>query len=319
MAYLTRTTPATRFSSFRVYTTPYKHINTHTVDVSILIPKTIKTGKHPVFVKFHGGGLITGDALYPDWFANYFVDFIHRTNAITVLPNYRLAPEHSGNDILEDLRDLWKWVDEDLARYIASIDPSIELDFDKLLVGGESAGGWMALHSAFHLPQGRIKAMLLQYPMTKRSSNAERVIPLDESTTPLSFIDDHLASVAAGSVLSAATPPARMELLIAFTVHYHRWDERFGTGRHLYPINVLEDATNFPPTLIVHGAQDSMVSLAESTTFVDKIEHVLGKQVREDVRLVVKDGDHGFDAELVEEDTPWLSEELKWVENMWLA
>ncbi len=314
-----RTTASTRFSSFQIHTTPYKRIGTHTIDANFLIPKTLKPGKSPLLVKFHGGGLVLGDALYPDWFGNYFVDLVHRNNAIIVAPNYRLTPDHSGDEILEDIRDFWKWVDEELVNYITSIYPSIELDVNKLLVSGESAGGWMSLHSLFHLPQDRIKSMILQFPMTKKLNGTERSTPIDPAVFPESIITDYLASITPGNVVSSATPRARIPLLMALGAHMKYFDERFGTGKHLQPADALESAKYFPPTLILQGEQDTLVPVSQVRHFVDEIERVHGKQVRDQVRLVVKDGDHGFDNELVEEDTPWLKEELGRAEKAWLA
>lgn len=60
-----RTTPETRFDSFHVHKTFYKKIGSHEIDVYILIPKSIKAmgstadeEKKPLFVKWHGGGLV---------------------------------------------------------------------------------------------------------------------------------------------------------------------------------------------------------------------------------------------------------------------
>jgi acetyl esterase/lipase len=53
------TTPETRFNTFHVHRTPYKTINSHTIEVGILVPKDLKPGKHPLIVKFHGGGLVS--------------------------------------------------------------------------------------------------------------------------------------------------------------------------------------------------------------------------------------------------------------------
>jgi cephalosporin-C deacetylase-like acetyl esterase len=59
MAPLDDTTPATRFDSFHVYRTSYKKIGDHEIEVGILVPKDLKPlDKHPVIVKFHGGGLV---------------------------------------------------------------------------------------------------------------------------------------------------------------------------------------------------------------------------------------------------------------------
>lgn len=58
MAPLDDTTPETRFDSFNIHRTSYKKVRDQGVDVGIFIPKTLKPGKHPILVKFHGGGLV---------------------------------------------------------------------------------------------------------------------------------------------------------------------------------------------------------------------------------------------------------------------
>jgi cephalosporin-C deacetylase-like acetyl esterase len=53
------TTAATRFDSFNLYQTSYKKIGHHEIQVIILVPKDIASGKRPVFVRWHGGGLVS--------------------------------------------------------------------------------------------------------------------------------------------------------------------------------------------------------------------------------------------------------------------
>lgn len=52
------TTAATRFDTFNFYQTSYKKIDNHKIEVDILVPKGISPGKHPLLVKWHGGGLV---------------------------------------------------------------------------------------------------------------------------------------------------------------------------------------------------------------------------------------------------------------------
>lgn len=319
MADIHHTTPETRFDSFHSHTVPYKHINSQTIDAHILIPKNIKPGPHPVFVKFHGGGLITGSAFFPDWFSNYVVAFAHNANCITVLPNYRLVPEHSGDDILEDLKDFWAWYDRDLKNVVEALDPSVDLNTEKLLVSGESSGGWTALHSVFMLPSGKARALLTQYPMLKRLPDDERPFPIKERAHLIPLLEEHMKSVQPGTVVSQAMPPARSDLCDALAVNYDRWEQYFGTGAHLHPMEVLSSAKYFPPTLILHGQQDDNVSLEECREFVAKVGTVLGKQVGDEVRLVERPGDHSFDADFVIGEEPWLEEQLDWITGKWLA
>lgn len=207
----------------------------------------------------------------------------------------------------------------DLPGYLHSIvAPGVEVDPQKLLVGGESAGGWLALHSALSLSKDAMKAMLLPYPMTKRWPDAERLVPMGAAAPPESIVDECLAAHKNGDVVSSAAPPARDDLSATTAVYFHRWEEAFGTEESLHPINGLGAAKYWPPTSILHGKQDNDVDLEECRRFVEKVGDVLGEETRGQVRLVEVDGGHGFDAELVEEDTPWLEEELRWIEERWL-
>lgn len=52
---------------------------------------------------------VSGTWSYPAWFANWLIPLVHRNDAIIVSPNYRLIPEHNGDDIQEDLADFWAW------------------------------------------------------------------------------------------------------------------------------------------------------------------------------------------------------------------
>ncbi|PSN67611.1 alpha/beta-hydrolase [Corynespora cassiicola Philippines] len=311
------TTPMTRFDNFDIYTTSYKKIGDHEIEVNVLVPKGVEPGKHPLLVKFHGGGLIYGTALYPDWFAAWFIPFIQRNKAIAVLPNYRLVPESNGDDILQDLADLWKWVlDGELVQFLSSKQVQAEPDFDRLLAAGDSAGGYMALQSGLTLKPGAIKAIVAQYPMTDYLRRDPLNAPKGMPVPPESTIDHHMASVKPGTLVSSARPPERAVLSFALAI-YGRYVEFFGQGPHLWPMSAVEKATHLPPTYIVHGDSDTAVSVNDSIAFVDKAKRVLPEA---EVRLQIREGaDHGFDVELKERDAAWLQEDLKWVESKWLA
>jgi acetyl esterase/lipase len=318
----------TRFDAFNQYKTAYKTINGHPIDVNILIPKSSKPkSRHPVFVKWHGGGLVLGEAMHAPWFAHWLISMALRNNAIIIAPNYRLIPEHNGKDIMSDLRDFWKWYDEQLERFVESSEPGVELDKGKLLVGGDSAGGLVALQSALVTDigrEGRIKALLCQYPMTDKLERPFEDTFKDIPSPKSSYIDEHIASIKPNTVLSSAVPPiedlptSRIQLSYALAAH-GRWLEFYGTDKELLPITAIEGASSFPPALIVHGKQDTLVSIDDSRRFVKRVGDVLGKDIRGHLRLVEGEGDHGFDMEFAEEDTPWLRDEVKWLEGKWLS
>jgi acetyl esterase/lipase len=333
MAPLDDTTPATRFDSFNVYRIPYKKVGDHEIEVGILVPKDLKPGAHPLIVKFHGGGLVSlintpspqniliqkinGDCLYPDWIGAFWIPFIHRTSAITVLPNYRLIPESTGADILEDLNDFWKWFHAgNLTKFLASQHGSIELDYSHVLASGDSAGGYMALMSALTQPRGAINAVLAQYPMT----NALRIAPgglwFGEPAPGPEVLERHIAAMRPGAIVSSAAPPARSALSYPMGA-YDRYLEFFGADEKMWPVGLIEEAEWMPPTWIVHGDADSAVSVEDTRGFVEK----WGKFVKEgEVRMAIREGmEHGFDDGMKEDEEEWLREGLEWVREKWLA
>lgn len=258
---------------------------------------------------------VTGDCIYAPWFAAYFVPFIHRNNAVVVSPNYRLVPEHSGTDILEDFTDFWKWLhDGGLTAYLKSQNVQVEPDFDRILASGDSAGGYMALMSGLLQPKGSIKAVLAQYPMTDslRRKPVEQFI--DIPAPPASFVDEHLKSVKPGVVVSSCAPPERMDLSYTLSA-YGRYLEFFGSDKKMWPLHLIEEKRWLPPTWIHHGDVDTAVSIEDSKAFVAKCDAIDGLQVR---LKVLKGEDHGFDTQAKEDGNPWLKEGLNWVEGKWL-
>lgn len=135
-----------RFRDFTIIDSAYKALSpTQSIPASILIPKSRKPSpgtKTPVAIYWHGGALVLGQRLYADWFNFWLLDFVKAQNAILVSPDYRLLPEHSGKDIIEDVRDFFAWVHSPNG-LVGAIpkDLGIELDTDNLLVTGGSAGG----------------------------------------------------------------------------------------------------------------------------------------------------------------------------------
>ncbi|EMD63951.1 hypothetical protein GGP41_002725 [Bipolaris sorokiniana] len=309
-----RTTPETRFDSLNVYTTSYKKIGDHEIEVNVLVPKGISPGKHPLMVKWHGGGLTTGTALYPPWYSAYMIPLIVRNKAIAIVPNYRLTPEHTGDEILEDIASLGNWLTSSLPTYLASKDSSIEPDFSRILVTGDSAGGWMALQSVLSLPEKTFRACFIQYPVVNAIPYSPDDTILGGPFPPKKNLDDFLATMKPGTVVSAATPPARSQIM-PLLLAYGRWDEFFGTGQHLMPDTRIETAKSFIPTYVLHGKDDSIVPIKWTEKFVER-----ARELFPDTRfdLVARPGEHGFDDSIYEEDEPWLADMVKNVEKDWL-
>jgi acetyl esterase/lipase len=243
------------------------------------------------------------------------VPFLIRNDAIAILPNYRLTPEHTGDEILEDIASLGTWLTSSLSTYLASKEPSIEPDLSKVLVSGESAGGWLALQSILSLPEDTFTACLLQYPVLSAFPTHPDDIIMGEYIPSKEVLEDFLASIAPGTIISAARPPARDAVAPMLRAH-GRWGEFFGTGKHLMPDTQIEYAKFFIPTYILHGRDDTNVPVKWTEKFVDRARQLFPETRFE---LATPPGEHGFDGNIYEEEEPWLAALLRRVEEDWLA
>jgi acetyl esterase/lipase len=243
------------------------------------------------------------------------IPLIIRNNAIAVLPNYRLVPEHSGDDILADISDFWMWTRNALPEYISSKNSSVTLDLSRILVSGDSAGAWCALQSVFTQPKHTFKACLLQYPVLCAIKTSPDELCCGEPIPPKEVLEKELAAIVPGTIVSGVTPPAR-DWTAPMLRAYGRWAEFFGEGDYLWPLTRLDSAEYLVPTYIIHGKDDTNVPVEWSHKFVEKARK---KFPEEKFEIVTPPGDHGFDVDLCEEDEEWLGEMMGKVREEWLT
>lgn len=112
----------------------------------------------PVLVYYHGGGWVRGDYETHDPLCTHFAN---TAECVIISINYRRPPEHRFPAALEDSYDAAKWAVENA--------DTIGGDPDKVVVGGDSAGGNLAAAVAL-LARERdgppIQYQLLFYPTT---------------------------------------------------------------------------------------------------------------------------------------------------------
>ena len=85
----------------------------------------------PVFVFFHGGGLINGDRTHCQCLASY----LPKRGVGIVSVEYRMYPDAKYPDFIEDAAAAVKWVFGNIGKYGGS---------GKIFVGGSSAGGYLS-------------------------------------------------------------------------------------------------------------------------------------------------------------------------------
>jgi acetyl esterase len=115
-------------------------------------------GPFPALVYFHGGGWVLGDLNSSDVSCRLLTNGV---NCVVISVDYRLAPEHKFPAAVSDCYSATKWVVDN-----ASL---IQVDHERVAVGGDSAGGNLAAVIAL---MAREKAgpslsyQLLIYPIT---------------------------------------------------------------------------------------------------------------------------------------------------------
>jgi hypothetical protein len=90
----------------------------------------------PVFIYFHGGGIEHGDKCGDTAFRTYLADH----GVCVVSANYRMYPENSYPDFLEDSAAAVAWVFKNIENYGKS---------EGIYVGGSSAGGYISMMLCF--------------------------------------------------------------------------------------------------------------------------------------------------------------------------
>ena len=266
---------------------------------------------------------VTGASLFPLYFVNWTLDLARLNGAIIVSADYRLLPEATGTDILADIADFWNWVRGDLQSFLSdrtgsATTAALQVDLDRILVTGDSAGGWLAVQSALRQPAGSIKALIGLYPQLDvrdpffNTQFEKRFLGMP--MLPMEIVDAHVKAMKPGAIVTTATPPARQELACS-VVQNGRFGEFFGKSKELFPVEMVALADAMPAVLILHGREDSMVPVVGSERFVE----ALSKKLPEvPVRLDVRTGDHGFDGDVTVEDE-WVKEDVDFITRYWLA
>ncbi|CAK39459.1 hypothetical protein CBS115989_2047 [Aspergillus niger] len=324
-----------RLAGFDLVQTNYKTVGDHNLRADLIIPQSsYNTGKRPVIIHFHGGGFLTGDSLFFEWFPQYLFDIAKQHNAVIVSPNYRLLPEATGLDLFDDIEDFWIWLHSPVAAELLSSQPNpTELDLDRIITAGESAGGTLSICLALAHPE-EIRAGtaafpgMLSAPVEDVSVRKDRPRPsglsLEEANR---LVDEAIKDSEQGVVQSSLTPPERLTLMLA-SLESERLYELYERGTEKDPRRALrhpmerldEPDVKFPRggISIRHGLDDDIVPPGISQAFVDKARKVMkGKPGGDKIILALRPGGHGFEGE-TRGDEEWLQENLRAAIEAWL-
>ncbi|KAL9084903.1 MAG: hypothetical protein Q9165_007856 [Trypethelium subeluteriae] len=311
-----------RFDRFERLSANYKTVQDHAIRADILIPRSLDKSaeKRPVILRWHGGFLIGFGSMFPDFFPHWLLEYALSHSAIFVNANYRLLPESTGAEVLSDMEDLLAWIEADLPSLLAA--HNVQVDLSKVLVAGESAGGYLAVQSGLSRPD-LVKAVIATYPMldfdpSVYTAKGRKPI-LGNPEYPTSLIEDHLKNMPLDAddksrPISDDDPPTRFQLAIA-SAQQGRIPGFLGTGEKLYPMERVLKEPLKPVLFIAHGEDDSAVPVEGSRKFVQVLRN---NQPDARVVLLTQPGEHGFDRSSTIEDT-WLRDGLRPITEAWLS
>jgi acetyl esterase len=192
-------------------------------------------GPHPGLVYYHGGGYVM---MSPETHASLAKQICVGAGAVVVSVDYRLAPEHPYPAPVDDGVAAWSWI---LTRAA-----ELEIDPQRLGVGGDSAGGNLAAAVCLRVRDagGRLpRAALLICP----------------------WLDMELASESMRQ-LSPEDPILDTDTMRFFRDAYVRPEQR----REPYASPVHAALHGFPKTLLVVALRDPLRD--ESLAFAEKLQ-----------------------------------------------
>jgi len=224
----------------------------------------------PCVIWIHGGGLIFGSRTNSP--RPTFLKTLLQRNFVVVSIDHRLAPETKLPDIVEDVRDAWRWI-RDRGLSLFGIDPA------GVAMAGGSAGAYLSLMSGYSMRPGpRVLASFWGY--------GDITAPWE--TEPSAFyremarVSREEADRVVGTV-AVSEPPADVD-----RAYFYLYCRQLGR----WPIEVTgheprEDAewfqpycplhnisANYPPTILIHGTSDTDVPHEESENLATRFAEV---------------------------------------------
>ncbi|KAJ0295523.1 hypothetical protein COL5a_012097 [Colletotrichum fioriniae] len=317
-----------RFSDFTILTTIYKTVSDHSITTDVLIPKKLTeapspvTSSCPIILRYHGGGFIGGASLYPGFFAPWHMELAARHSAVIVSPNYRLAPESTIDDLLEDVEDHWAWVHEKLASFLKEeTGGRVDVDTDRILTAGDSAGGYLSIMTGLSHAK-EIRAVTAAYPCIDLADAhfMERpTAPVFGLALPQSIIDDHFGKIRSGEAPALISNDRNLErgLLMFANLQHGGFPKMFPLEKkQLFPFERLRAGQKLPRggVFVWQGADDSVVPAKGNIALKELVREV---DPELEFNLAVQPGEHGFDA-MTKIDEEWMASGLRNLVKAWL-
>lgn len=251
---------------FNITDTMYKTVGEHEIGVTILVPKTTPPGKRPVLVRFHGGAMTEGER--ESFLRPWILELVLKHHSILITPDYRLRPETDWEDIMDDIRDFWTWVENNLPIYLRENYGPVEADLHDVAVTGESAGGYYTVQSGLlGMYRHGFNVLVCGYPLIDVAEHLRR-LEASKEKIPLSVLESHMHNLTEQTRFLSRTPYGTRMRLAASMMMNGRFVDLSGKNAYLDPMTSLESAPPLPPIVLMHSREDESVSFTPQYIFV---------------------------------------------------
>ncbi|KAK0714721.1 Alpha/Beta hydrolase protein, partial [Lasiosphaeris hirsuta] len=245
----------------------YKTLDKTPFGVAVFVPKSILStpdhGKYPVLVHFHGGALVMGTNPELPWLSKWIFQLALTTPAIFVSPAYRLVPDTTGGQTLDDVEDFWGWLHAIFPQELQAKFPHLAPDLARIAAVGESAGGFLSIQSALLFNgTAHIKAVLAAYPAMYPDIASYNQRPAEVEPGTDAIVTEYLAKVRGDGVkppVRVSSPWPELQDLLESMAKTGRHRELLGDDERLTLGHALQKAGNVPPIWVIQGSEDLLV------------------------------------------------------------
>jgi len=265
--------------------------------LDVYVPEGAK-GSLPAFIWYHSGGLVNGgrnDMHLPTW----LIEKVLKNGWIFFSVEYRLLLPNNGHHILEDVLSVQTFLASGISGYLEPL--GVSLDLNKIAVGGSSAGGYMARLYSLNAPI-KPKAILSLYGMGGDFLSDHWVCPHPEGVrynggfTTREFVahlvdDKDIKPIADSPIVPIPERGVAYSNDVELRGALYNYWQCFGTYLDNFtgteglnakmqalphekreaavpdsekPLFVQLRVTELPPTVLVHGTEDTSVDVWES-------------------------------------------------------
>ena len=281
-------------SAVQPITFTYKKVGDLDLVLDVYVPETTIYTNYPVIFIIHGGGYLAGTTKYCSFSKKQLDEILHR-GWVAVSIEYRLAPAVLLKEIVQDCHDAYTWVRTELIKHV-------QIDSDKIIVFGGSAGGGLAVISGYKFFPPP-KAIISFYPLCTNFLDPycyNSYAPINESIiSQANKLKQNISAYIVENYHTDLRYIFFLDILYTGRIGWLLVTENFDDP----PVKIEEKlkefsavfnmGKNYPPTYLVHSLNDSFVPYNQSVQMANRL-----KELKIEFKLdLVPDAEHGFDLE----------------------